>query len=66
MPMKVTFRDGETETEGLIEKVGYADQGDGVLVTYKDGMMKGSSVRWKMLDEETVQALGLTYKKVSN
>lgn len=66
LPVKVTFRDGETETEGLIEKVGYSDQGDAVLITYKDGMMKGSSVRWRMLDEETAQALGLTYKKVSN
>ena len=36
------------------------------LVTYKDGMMKGSSVRWKMLDEETAQSMGLTYKKVGN
>jgi len=66
MPMKVVFREGETETMGLIEEVGYSDQGDAVLITYKDGMMKGSSVRWRMLDEETAQALGLTYKKVSN
>lgn len=66
MPMTTTFRSGETEAMGIIEKVDYQVDGQSVLVTYKDGLMKGTSVRFVVIDENTLRAMDLTYKKVAN
>lgn len=66
IPMKTTFRDGETETMGMIERVEYKRDGSSIVVTYKDGLMKGTSVRFILVDPTTAQALSMTYKKVSN
>ena len=66
IPMKTTFRDGETETMGMIERVEYKRDGSSVIVTYQDGLMKGSSVRFVLVNPTTAQALNMTYKKVSN
>lgn len=46
IPMTVTFRSGETEALGTIEKVSYEVDGNDVLVTYEDGMMKGTAMRY--------------------
>jgi hypothetical protein len=46
VPMTVQFRDGETETMGLIEKVSYDIKGDQVLVKYESGPMQGTAVRF--------------------
>lgn len=46
IPMTVTFRSGETEALGIIEKVSYEVVGSDVLVTYEDGMMKGTTMRY--------------------
>jgi hypothetical protein len=62
--MKVSFRSGETETMGLIEKVGYTVEGQSVLVNYKDGPMKGTSVRFELVGNGTARAMGVTYRKV--
>lgn len=53
MPMKITFRAGETETMGVIEHVDYKTKGNTVEVTYKDGLMKGSSMRYVLVDRNT-------------
>lgn len=66
LPMKVSFRSGETEAMGVIEKVGYKKDGNSVIVTYKDGLMKGSAVRFQLVDYKTAQAMGITYRKVGN
>lgn len=66
IPMKTAFRDGETETMGMIEKVGYKTEGQSVIITYKDGLMKGTAVRFVMVNSTTAQALGMTYQKSSN
>ena len=66
VPLKVTFRSGETETMGIIEHVSYDVQGKSVIVTYKDGLMKGTAVRFVMVDATTAQAMNLTYRKVGN
>jgi hypothetical protein len=66
MPIQSTFRAGEMETMGIIEKVGYKAEGDSVIVTMKDGMMKGASVRYTLVDGATMQAMGATYRKVGN
>lgn len=45
-PMTVTFRKGETEAMGIIEKVSYKTEGNDVLVTYLDGLAKGTTMRY--------------------
>lgn len=59
VPMTVTFRSDETEALGVIEKVSYARKGDDVIVTYESGLLKGTSVRYTMVDRNTASfALG--------
>ena len=53
VPMTIAFRPGETETMGVIEGVDYATEGNVVKVTYKDGMMKGSSIVFTIIDKNT-------------
>lgn len=53
VPMTITFRPGETEAMGVIEKVDYATNGNVVKVTYKDGMMKGSTIAFTIVDQNT-------------
>jgi hypothetical protein len=55
MPMKVVFRAGETEAMGIIEKVSYKTEGNDVLVTYEDGMAKGTIMRYTVVDPNTVR-----------
>lgn len=62
--MKTIFRNGETESMGIIEKVGYKVNGQSVIVTYKDGMMKGSALRFVIVNPTTANALDTTYRKV--
>lgn len=64
VPITITFRSGETETMGMIEKVGYATDGQSVVVTYKDGIMKGTAIRFSLLSPTTAQAMNMTYRKV--
>lgn len=59
IPMTVTFRPDESEALGIIEKVSYERKGDEVTVTYQSGLMKGTSVRYTMVDKNTASfALG--------
>lgn len=53
MPMTITFRVGETEAMGIIEHVDYNAKGNSVEVTYKDGLMKGSSMKYVLVDSNT-------------
>jgi hypothetical protein len=66
VPVTTTFRSGETETMGIIEHVNYDVQGQSVIVTYRDGLMKGTAVRFVMVDATTAQAMNSTYRKVGN
>jgi hypothetical protein len=66
LPMKTTFRSGETETMGMIEKVGYKTEGNSVIVTYKDGLMKGTAVRFQLVNPTTARAMDTTFRKVGN
>lgn len=54
IPMKTTFRSGETETWGVIEKVSYKTVGNDVLVTYEDGIAKGTTLRYTMTGPNTI------------
>lgn len=49
VPATITFRAGETESMGMIEKVSYGVRGKDVLVTYKNGLAEGTSIRYTVL-----------------
>lgn len=55
VPMTISFRSGETEAMGMIEKVSYKVDGNYVLVTYKNGMAKGTTVRYTMTGQDTAR-----------
>lgn len=55
VPMTITFRNGETEALGIIEKVSYKQEGNDVLVTYLDGIAKGTTIRYTMTSPTTAQ-----------
>ncbi|MDG4813294.1 hypothetical protein P8629_09775 [Hydrogenovibrio sp. 3SP14C1] len=64
--MTMIFRPGETETKDVVEKVRYKTEGKDVLVTYLEGMAKGMTMRYTMIDDNTaVTNLG-TLKKISS
>lgn len=56
MPMIFQFRTGESESMGIIEKVSYKKDGNSVIVTSKDGIGKGVSMRYIIIDKNTLQA----------
>lgn len=53
LPVTIAFRPGETETLGIIEKVDYKTDGNVVNVTWKDGMMKGATMAFTLVDRDT-------------
>jgi hypothetical protein len=55
VPMTVTFRKGETEAMGMIEKVSYKTEGNDVLVTYLDGLAKGTTMRYTMTGQDSAR-----------
>lgn len=55
VPMTVTYRRGEEEAMGLIDKVSYKRVGDDVLVTYIDGMAKGTTLRITMTGPDSAR-----------
>jgi len=64
--MTVSFRPGETEAKGVVEKVRYKIEGKDVLVTYLEGMAKGMTMRYTLIDDQTaITNLG-TLKKISS
>jgi len=62
--MTTTFRRGEMEGMGMIEKVDYKVEGQSVIVTPKEGIMKGTGFRYVLRDATTATAMGMTYRKV--
>ena len=58
MPMVFQFRSGESESMGIIEKVSYKVDGNSVIVTCKDGIGKGTSMRYQLVDKDTLRAGG--------
>ncbi len=56
VPMNVIYRDGEEEAMGIITSVSYKTQGKDVIVTYNDGLMKGTSIRYTIVDAKTARS----------
>lgn len=63
LPHSVTFRSGEIESMGMVDRVTYKIDGNSVLVTATDGLMKGTAARYQLLDAQTIRFMGTTYKK---
>lgn len=63
--MKTTFRKGETESMGVVEQVDYKVDGKSVLVTFKNGMAKGTTMRFVVVNPTTLQAGSMVYRKAS-
>jgi len=55
VPMTIEFRNGETEAMGMIEKVSYEIKGDDVIVTYTDGLAKGTAFRYTVTGPNTLR-----------
>lgn len=64
VPMKIQFKNGETEAMGMIEKVSYKVNGNDVIVTYKDGLMKGTSMRYTIIAPGTARTELGTLKRI--
>lgn len=64
LPMTIAFRPGETEAMGVIEHVDYKTAGNTVEITYKDGLMKGSSMKFFLLDSNTATNAMYTLRRV--
>jgi hypothetical protein len=64
VPMTITFRPGETEAMGVIERVDYAVNGNVVKVTYKDGMMKGSAIAFTIVNRNLVTTPMYTLRRI--
>ncbi len=55
IPLTVTFRYGETESLGMIDKVSYKKEGNDVLVTYKAGFAEGTTMRYTIINPNMVR-----------
>ena len=64
MPMTITFRNGETEAMGMIEKVSYKAEGNDVLVTYLDGLAKGTTIRYTITGKDSARMGPATLRRI--
>lgn len=62
--MQTEFRNGETESKGIIEKVSYKVDGNKVYVTYHSGMAKGLTQTYVVVDKDTVESPLGTMKRI--
>lgn len=65
IPMTITFRDGETESFGLIDKVSYKVNGSEVIVTAESGILVGSSIRYTIIQPGIAKTSMGTLRRVS-
>jgi hypothetical protein len=56
MPMTIEFRPNESESLGIVEPVEYEVRGSDVLVHYKEGLAKGTAMRYTVVDERTLRS----------
>lgn len=66
MRVTMTFRPGEAESLGIIDKVTYRSEGRDVIVTYETGLSKGSAMRVTVVDENTIRTDLGTFRRVRN
>jgi len=64
MAFDTTFRPGEVEIMGIIQKVSYHKEDEDILVTYESGESKGSTIRFKIIDKNTIESPFSKYKRI--
>jgi hypothetical protein len=64
VPMTIQFRRGEVETMGIIEKVSYRVEGHDVIVTYQEGLAKGTSLRYTVAGQNALRTVLGTFQRV--
>ena len=64
LQMTITFRNGETEAMGMIEKVSYKTEGNDVLVTYLDGLAKGTTIRYTITGKDSARMGPSTLRRI--
>ena len=62
--LTVEFRDGESESFGVIEKVTYEVRGNDVIVHSESGMGKGMAVRYTMTGPDSATAEFGTLRRI--
>ena len=62
--LKVTFREGETESLGMIDTVTYELRGKDVIVTYHGGMADGTKMRFTVESENFMHTEIGRFKRV--
>ena len=55
-PMTVQFRAGETEAMGFIEQVSYEIKGNQVIVSYENGLMKSTAIRYTVMGPNSIHS----------
>jgi hypothetical protein len=65
IPMEIEFRDGETESMGMIEKVSYKKDDNSYLVTGESGLDKGMTIRYQIIDASTIRCTFGVFHKAS-
>ena len=55
-PLVIEFRDGESESLGVIEKVTYEVRGNDVIVHSESGLGKGMAIRYTMTGPDSARA----------
>jgi len=64
VPMTLTFRLGEEEAMGIISRVTFETKGKDVLVTYTDGLLKGTTIRYTMLSPDAARNELVTLRRI--
>ncbi|QSX77415.1 hypothetical protein [Agrilutibacter solisilvae] len=63
-PLTVSFRRGELEAMGAVKRVSYKRYWSDVLVTYEEGVNKGASFRYTVIDADTIRSDSGTFRRV--
>lgn len=62
-PVTVSFRDGEVEALGTINRVSYKRYWNEVSVTYEEGPNKGATFRYTVIDPDTIRSDSGTFHR---
>lgn len=64
IPLTITFRKGEAESLGMIDKVEYRRDGNDVIVTWKTGFTAGTAMRYTFVSNDVVHTELGTIRRV--
>ena len=64
VPITISFRKGEAESLGMIDKVEYRRDGNDVIVTWKTGITAGTAMRYTFVSDDVVRTELGTIRRV--